>query len=154
MQYLWELVYINKISSIIKIKDDIEKKFQDIKVKEEIRINELKLDGLTLNDENIVSKFDSSYENSSVIKSLKKSKSNELSKNITYSYNEKNDLKELVKNLIKNCIDDVIDSKFDISPIKIGNKEDACKWCNFKDVCFRKTSDYRFIELESGDDNE
>ena len=124
------------------------------KTSNELRISELKLDGLTLNDESIISKFDSSYEKSNVIKSLKKSKTNELTKSITYSYDDKNNLKELIKDLITNCINDVYDSKFDISPIKIPNKEDACRWCNFKDVCFRKTSDYRIIELEGGENNE
>lgn len=124
------------------------------KSSKDIRKNELKLDGITLNDENIIFKFDSSYENSLVIKGMKKNKSNELPKNYTYTYEDKANIITLVKNLIKNCIDSVYDSEFDISPIKIVNKEDACKWCCFKDICYRKNKDYRIIELESGEDNE
>ena len=124
------------------------------KTSKDLKISELKLNGITLNDENIISKFDSSYENSLVIKGMKKSKSNELPKNYTYTYDDKNNLIELVKNLIKNCIDSVYDSEFNISPIKIFNKEDACKWCNYKDICFRKNTDYKIIELEGGEDNE
>ena len=124
------------------------------KTSNELRISELKLDGLTLNDENILSKFDSSYEKSNVIKGLKKSKDNELTKSVTYSYDDKNNLKELVKDLIIKCINNVYDSKFDISPIKIVNKEDACRWCNFKDICYRKNSDYKIIELKGGENNE
>lgn len=36
-------------------------------------------------------------------------------------------------------------NEFSINPIKDGNR-DSCKYCNFKDVCFRKPDNYRIIK--------
>ena len=123
------------------------------KSKLEIKYDELKLDGLTLDDKNIISKFDSSYSSSNMIKSLKVDKNGNLPIKRIYTYEQKKELKELIKKLIKNCVDNVYEGNFKINPIFIKDKEDGCKYCSFKDVCFKKQSDVKVI-IRDGDNSE
>ena len=126
------------------------------KSQEELRIDELKLDGLTLDDKDIISKFDASYEKSNMIKSLKVDAKGELPIKRIYTYDQKDELKNIMKNLIKTCIDNVYDANFKISPININNgKEDGCQFCSFRDVCFRKpTQVNRITTIKEGDQDE
>lgn len=126
------------------------------KTQEELRENELKLDGLTLNDTNIIDKFDMSYENSKMIKSLKVDKACNLPAKRTYTYEEKEDIKNIMKELIKTCVDNVYDANFEIKPILInGNKEDGCKYCSMRDVCYKKDNQYNRIQIsKEGDEDE
>ena len=80
------------------------------------------------------------------------------------------DLIEDCKNSVINTIDSIKNSKFDISPTSSnlnGNDTDmVCKYCTYKDVCYKKKSDYKsykntisnkFSALQTkigGDDNE
>ena len=41
-------------------------------------------------------------------------------------------------------------NEFTINPIKDGNNKDSCQYCNFKDVCFKKTSNYRIVKDKDG----
>lgn len=110
----------------------------------------LKLDGLTIKDVNLISTFDSSYDNSQVIKSLKINKSDgEFAyKNRMLTKEEKEDLINLVESLINNCIDNVANANFDIHPIKIMKKADGCEYCEYKDICFKKPKDFNYQELK------
>ena len=126
------------------------------KTQEELRVNELKLDGLTLDDQSIIDKFDMSYENSNMIKSLKVDKNGNLPPKRVYTYEQKEDLKNIMKELIKTCVDNVYDANFEIKPILInGNQEDGCKYCSFRDVCYKKDNQYNRIQISKvGDEDE
>ena len=74
----------------------------------------------------------------------------------TYNDEEKEGIKNTIKSLIEECINNTYDGKFDISPISVDDgKEDGCKFCNFKDVCYRKYYQYRYKYTKNveGDDN-
>ena len=44
------------------------------------------------------------------------------------------------------CKDDILSCKFDINP-KVYVKEDvSCKFCKFKDICYKKDSDVTYLE--------
>ena len=126
------------------------------KTQEELRINELKLDGLTLDDTSIIDKFDMSYENSTMIKSLKVNKEGNLPPARVYTYEQKEDLKNIMKELIKTCVNNVYEANFEIKPILInGNKEDGCKFCSFRDVCYKKDNQYNRIQIsKDGEEDE
>ena len=62
-------------------------------------------------------------------------------------------LLETTKNLINNCIFNVCNGNFKISPIKIENKKDGCKYCDYKDICFVKNKDFNLQVIKKGDDN-
>lgn len=120
----------------------------------ELRFDELKLDGLTLDEKNIISKFDKTYEKSNMIKSLKVDKNGNFPSSRVYTYEQKKDLKELMKKIIKNCVDNVYDGKFEIKPININNdKEDGCRYCSFNDVCYKRSNQVNRIMIVKDGDN-
>lgn len=119
----------------------------------------LKLDGITFKNIDLISKFDDSYESSKVIQSLRiDSKLNDFKLNKrVLSMEDRDELTNLMEKLIYNCIDSVVDGKFDINPIKINSKYvDGCKYCLYKDICFRKPKDFNYQEVvvTGGNDNE
>lgn len=118
--------------------------------------NNLKLEGITFDSIDLISKFDDTYEKSNIIRSLfVKDGEIKKTKNIL-SLEERDALCELMEELIMNCIDDVSDAKFDIKPIKIDKHADGCQYCDFKDVCFRKFKDFnkQAIQKKGSDDGE
>lgn len=110
---------------------------------------DMRLVGLTINDIESIKKFDSSYENSKLIKRLKiDPKTNEIKQGkMIIDHQQENELFTLTENLINNCIDSVLDAQFDIKPIKIPKKVDGCEYCEYKDICFRKTKDYNYQNI-------
>jgi len=101
----------------------------------------LKLDGYTINEEEIINKFDSSYEKSEVIKGMS------LTGNGFSHYAKLVSKEEIEKitNLVSDKIDEVIigieTGKFDINPKRIDGKLVGCDFCEFKDLCFKKEED-------------
>ena len=48
--------------------------------------------------------------------------------------------------IINEKIDNILNRKFDINP-KIYNKENvSCEYCKFRDICFKKDKDTKFLE--------
>ena len=105
----------------------------------------LKLNGFSNSNKDILNYFDSSYENSEVIKSLKtKTDGNFYSYSKTLNNNEINNLIKLIDKKIEEASNDILEAKFDINPKQIGFKKDSligCAYCNFKDICFKKEKD-------------
>lgn len=83
-------VYIFKILNL-SIKKDKKK------LEEELKMENLKLQGLTLNDEKILPEIDSEYESSKIIQSLKVTKTTGELKGQLYSYEDKEDFKQKIK---------------------------------------------------------
>ena len=116
----------------------------------------LKLNGITFNDISSIKEFDDSYESSDVIHGLGlkqdgtwKSVSNVL--NIP----KREEIKCDMESLINSSIDSVSNGEFNIHPLKIPEKKiDACKYCEYKDLCFRSFKDYNNIILERGEEDE
>lgn len=107
----------------------------------------LMLDGYTLDNENLICEFDSSYENSNVIKSIK------VGKNGFSSYaklvNELgiDKINKLVSSKVDECINSLYEGNFDINPKRIDDKNYGCEFCKFRDLCFRKEED--FVNLKN-----
>lgn len=119
----------------------------------------LRLYGYSINDESFLERFDPTYESSKYIKGMKKSK------NGFYSYTkllEEDDVDSLVKlvdSKIENGINDILNAKFAINPKRIGNINEGCSYCRFKDLCFTKEEDivnlkeYKDLSFLGGDNN-
>lgn len=117
----------------------------------------LKLEGITFNNIDLISKFDDTYEKSQVIKSLSVTKDGSLKKSKSLmSIDERKELTDLMGNLIIKCIDNVSDGDFKINPIKIEKHADGCDYCPYKDICFRKFKDFNIqhIKTKRGDEDE
>ena len=42
--------------------------------------------------------------------------------------------------------DDILNSNFDINPKVYAGKNISCEFCNFKDLCFMKEKDQKYLE--------
>ena len=116
----------------------------------------LKLDGITFNDERTIAIFDDSYEASEVIQSMKVTKSIGGIKNTSriLDVGKRDEIEEMIEGLILNCIDKVVEAKFDIKPIDIDyGRVNGCQFCEYRDICFRKASDFKMVTTSKGDDD-
>ena len=131
----------NEISNV-KIAGFYLQKILNNKSSLEERKNDLKLQGYSNSDTSILSMFDSSYEDSKIVKSLKVTNSGGF-----YSYSkvisdeEIDILCEVVKSKINEASDNILNGKFDINPKEIDNKNIGCDFCKYKDICYMTNSD-------------
>ena len=129
----------------------LQKIMPNIEKKEEDKEDKLKLEGYSNSDINIIEKLDTSYENSNVIKGLKTKADGSFTAHSKVLSDDKFDkLKNYAEKQIDIVVDNILDSKFDINPIqKETDKEiTACKFCNYKDICFRTNSDIRKLKKD------
>lgn len=102
----------------------------------------LKLKGYTLDRTYSVIPFDKNEEKSKVIKSMS------ITKDGVYGYhskvlteNEMTRLEKLVEDKIKQAGKSIINGDFAINPIMIAENNYSCKYCKFRDLCFREDKD-------------
>lgn len=110
--------------------------------------NNLKLAGYTVSDENLISDFDPTYENSEYIKSLR------MGKNGFYSYSKIltkenfQKLEQIVEEKINECITKIENAEFTIEPKIKGFDNISCSFCPYKSVCFTNEKDNKIITLD------
>ena len=123
--------------------------------KKETKEQSLKLDGITFGPLESIKDMDDSYEKSAVIKGLSVLKTtNDLRYGSKiYTSEQRDELTNLVKTKIDECIDKVSKGSFDIKPVKVEKLADGCKFCPYRDICFKEASDYE-IKTIKGDDDE
>ena len=108
---------------------------------EDLKRNNLKLQGYSNEDINILSKFDKSYINSRVIKSMKTTQKGFSTYAKVLSEDKMNKLINIVDKTIDKSIDKILSCEFDINPKKIGMHNYGCEFCKFKDICFMSNND-------------
>ena len=109
---------------------------------EELKNENLRLQGYTNSDENIISLIDSNYLNSKMIKGLKFKKDGSFySTSKVLSNKEMDDMIVKVQNIIDDTIKNVITGNFFINPKVLKGKNISCTYCKFKDICFKTKSD-------------
>lgn len=111
------------------------------KTYEKQKKDNLKLQGYSINDEYLLEKFDSTYKDSEVIKSMKISNNGFYSYSKTISKDEINKLINLTEKNINKAFKDILDAKFDINPKRIGKSNVGCEYCKYKDICYMKEED-------------
>lgn len=109
-------------------------------------LKKYKLDGYTIDDENLISIFDKNYMDSKMIKSMKITSKGFSSYSKTISKEQIDRLIELVDKKIDEVRDKIIECDFKINPKKIDNKLLGCEYCKYKDICFMKEED--IVNLE------
>ena len=130
--------YLNKILNG-NVKYDIKKSYE-----EQYKDN-LKLYGYS--NKKYISEFDSSYKDSSIIKSLKVKNDGDF-----YSYSKvlsDDDIEEMIEEVedkIIECIDDIKGAKFDINPKNISGKNVSCEYCPYSDICFKTNEDIVYLK--------
>ena len=131
--------YLQKILNNEVVKDS---KKTYISQKEE----SLKLNGYTVDKTDLISKFDFSYTDSEVIKSLKFGKTGFYAYSKILSEEKIDKLINIVKNNIDDAFSNILSANFDINPKRIGKNNVGCAFCKYKDICFMKEEDV--VELE------
>lgn len=108
---------------------------------EEDITDNLKLNGYTIDKEEIIQKIDDTYENSTLIKGMKKSQKGfyKYTKLINKENIEK--ISEIVDTNIDKVIREVEKANFIINPKRLEDKLISCEFCKYKDLCFRKEED-------------
>ena len=106
----------------------------------------LKLKGYSINDISLLKEFDLSYTDSRVISSIRVTNDNNFYKTSkVLSEAEINDIIKLVDNKIKEAIENILKGEFTINPKIINNKNESCKYCEFKDICYVKEDNYVYL---------
>ena len=104
------------------------------------------LKGYSTDDINVLNKFDSTYKSSELIKSMSYSDEKGFSRYTKLINNDTMyNLIKFTKNEIDTKTDKILEGDFSINP-KVYDKESACKFCSFKDICFMKDKDVKYLE--------
>ena len=127
---------------------------------EEEKESKLKLTGYSTDNINVLERFDPSLEKSEFIKSLSYNPEKGFSKNSKIIdedtlYN----MNEFTKNKINENADQIINAEFNINPKNYDGKNISCNFCSFKDLCFMKENNIKYLkkvndlDFLGGDDN-
>ena len=116
----------------------------------ELKENALKLVGYSTDNEELLEKFDMTYEDSAMISSLKKKKDGFYAYSKILSDKEMKKMDSLVENKIEDATNSILNGEFSINPKKIDKDIIGCEFCSYKDICFKNEKDY--IELEKHKD--
>ena len=120
---------------------------------DEERAKSLKLEGYSINEENILSKFDNNYSNSNIIKSMKVTPKGFSSNSKVLSEEEINTMIDNTDKIIDTAIKDILEGDFSINPKVINGKSISCDRCEYKEICYQRENDIVYINREE-DNNE
>ncbi len=122
----------------------------DNKTLEKTKKDRLKLQGYSTSDESIISIFDSTYEDSSYIKSMSYSDDKGFGR-FTKTIDEDTlyDLVNYTKSYIDKSTDAIIEGDFAINPKYYDGKNVSCEFCQFKDLCYMSEKDLVYLDKVS-----
>lgn len=106
----------------------------------------LKLQGMSTSNEEVLSLLDSTYEDSQLIKGLKKTSNGFYAYSKVFGDMEMDNLITTVSNKIDEAINNIIEAKFDINPKQIDKDNIGCKFCKYRDICFMLPDNIQIIE--------
>ena len=109
----------------------------------------LRLDGYSIKDESLLEQFDSTYKDSEFIRGMKIGKNGFYSYAKTITEEQMNEMSKQVEAKIIEAANNILSGNFPINPKRIGDELVGCKYCKFKDVCYRKEKD--IVNLEKID---
>ncbi len=105
------------------------------------------LNGYSTDDTSILARFDSTYEESEYIKSMKYNEekgfghySKVMSNDTLY------DLVKYTKKHIEDRCDDILNSDFEINPKNYDGTNISCQFCSFKDLCYMREADITYLD--------
>lgn len=128
----------------------------------DIKNNNLKLYGYSTDNLLSLERFDQTYENSEYISGMKYGKNGFYRYSKVLNEEQMNLLINLVDKKIEEARDDILNCKFDINPKQLSSDKEitGCKFCHYKDICFRKNDDVVNIQkcndlsfLKEGEEN-
>ena len=115
----------------------------------EIKEDNLKLKGYTIDDLNIIKDFDVTYDNSKLIHGMRLTKNNNFYAYTKVLSEKKFDkMFEITKENIEKATKNIMDGAFDINPKIVAKKNVSCEFCNFKSICFVNDKDYVYLNQD------
>lgn len=136
--------YLQKLLNSLVVKD-YKNDYLDLK-----RDN-LKLAGYSIDNSDLLSEFDDSFNKSSVIKSMSTTKNgsfNHYSKVVSEDNIDK--LISIIEDNINKATNKIINANFDINPKILGKENKGCAFCIFSDICYVNPKNY--VRLKEVDD--
>ena len=103
--------------------------------------NNLKLEGYSLNQENILEEFDITYKDINMIKSLKTSPKGFYSYSKILNEKELDLLEQIVSKKIEEAEKNILSGNFNINPKRIGDNLKGCEYCKYRELCYLKEED-------------
>lgn len=120
---------------------------------DDINKEELKLDGYTFNDLNVINSIDHNCYDKSFISGLKVKKSGELSSTSkVFDTENYKDILSVIETKINEAIEGITNCNFKINPKIVKGKNVSCKFCKFNDICYHSYKDNEIIS--GGEDDE
>ena len=108
--------------------------------------NNLKLQGYSNSNIEILKSIDNNYQDSKLIKGMKYSTNGFYKYTKVLSNTEIDELSKLSKIKIDECFDNIFKAKFDINPKIISDKNISCEYCKYKDICFKTSNNNIYID--------
>ena len=117
------------------------------KTKEEVDYDNLKLQGFSTSDLSRLSIFDSTYEDSEMIRGMKLTREGEIIKSAnTLTDEEINEILKLTNSKIIEAVNNILESNFSINPKILNNKNVSCEYCTYKDICYHTEKDNETLD--------
>lgn len=118
----------------------------DKKTIEEIKKDRMKLQGYSTDDLATLERFDPTYENSEVIKSMKYTEKGFYHYAKVLNDKEVYDMISYTKNEIEKTMNKILEGDFTINPKVYDGKNVSCDFCKFKDICYKTQKDTIYLE--------
>lgn len=146
--YLYLLQHSNIFKNVVLVGFYLQFLLHSDNTYEELK-NNLKLNGYSLDDMQILHKLDSSYEKSNWISSLQVTKENQFHKRAKVLSEKKiQEISKIVEDKIREAICKIAKADFQINPKIYQGKNQSCTYCEFRDCCFADSKDYVYLSKE------
>ena len=116
------------------------------KTLDELKENALKLVGYSTDKEDLLEKYDMTYQDSAMISGLKKKKDGFYAYSKVLNDKQINKIDEIVDKNINKAVNNILNGEFLINPKKIDKDNIGCEFCSYRDICYKKEEDT--VELE------
>lgn len=121
---------------------------------DDVNKEELKLDGYTFNDINMIKLIDNNCMDKSFLNGIKVKKDGSLSDSKKlFDSNYYEEILNTVEQKIEEAINSIVNAEFNINPKIVKGENISCKFCNYKDICYKKYKDSVVIS-QAGDEDE
>lgn len=111
--------------------------------------NNLKLEGYSIDREDILSKFDTTYNDSKLIKSMKTTSNGFSSYSKVLTSDEIDTIINNTDKLIDAATDGILKGDFEINPKIIDGENVSCSFCEYRDICYLRENNKVYINRES-----
>ena len=119
------------------------------------KYDNLKLVGYSSDNMERLEVFDATYENSEMIKGMKVNKDGNLGSSAHPLSDEAiNSILKITEDKIINAMNNILEGDFSINPKIIKGKNESCKYCEFKDICYMEEKNKVYLTSDSEQDED